>query len=76
MIPKEPIPDPTTGMIMSEQKETYDEQLLAFNVANDKFVQWNIADDKALGAIQLRIINRFDYLIQDNSVATWNNIKK
>ena len=61
---------------MTVTHNTYDEQLLAFNAANDKFVQWNIADDKALGAIQLQMIDRFNYLIQDNSAGTWNNIKK
>ena len=52
-VPKEPTPDRDTGMITSEQKESYDAELIAFNTANEKFVQWNIADDKALGAIQL-----------------------
>ena len=52
-VPKEPTPDTTTGMITTEQKESYDAELIAFNAANEKFVQWNIADDKALGAIQL-----------------------
>ena len=53
-----------------------DAELIAFNMANDKFVQWNIADDKALGAIQLRMIDRFNYLVQDSSAGTWNNIKR
>ena len=52
-IPKEPTPDKETGMITTEQQQEYEEQLLTFNVSNEKFVQWNIADDKALGAIQL-----------------------
>ena len=63
-------------MITTEQKESYDAELIAFNAANEKFVQWNIADDKALGAIQLRMIDRFMYLIQENSTDTWNNIKR
>ena len=56
-VPKEPTPDRDTGMITTEQKEAYDAELIAFNAANEKFVQWNIADDKALGAMQLRMID-------------------
>ena len=52
-IPREPTPDPTTGMITTAQKEAYDEELLAFNAANEKFIQWNINDDRALRSIQL-----------------------
>ena len=40
-------------MITTEQKESYDAELIAFNAANEKFVQWNIADDRALGTMQL-----------------------
>ena len=75
-VPKEPTPDTITGMITTEQKEAYDAELIAFNAANEKFVQWNIADDKALRAIQLRMIDRFNYLVQDSSAGTWNNIKR
>ena len=63
-------------MITTEQKESYDTELIAFNAANEKFVQWNIADDKALGAMQLRMIDRFNYLVQETAADTWNNIKK
>ena len=62
-------------MITTEQQQEYEEQLLTFNVSNEKFVQWNIADDKALRAIQLQMIDRFNYLVQENSADTWNNIK-
>ena len=72
-VPKEPTPDPTTGMITTAQKEAYDEELLAFNAANDKFVQWNISNDRALGSMQLQMISKF---IKENSAETWNNIKK
>ena len=75
-VPKEPTPDTTTGMITTEQKEAYNAELIAFNAANEKFVQWNTADDKALGAIQLWMIDRFNYLVQENSAGTWNNIKR
>ena len=75
-IPKEPTADPTTGMITTAQKEAYDKQLIAFNAANKKFIQWNIDDDKALGSMQLQMINKLGYLIKDNKVETWNNIKK
>ena len=40
-------------MITTAQKEAYDDELLAFNAANEKFIQWNMNDDKALGAMQL-----------------------
>ena len=49
-IPKAPVPDVTTGIITAAQKEVYDE-LLAFNTANEKFVKWNIEDDKAIGGM-------------------------
>ena len=73
-IPKEPTPDPTTGMITTAQKEAYDEQLIAFNAANEKFVQWNIEDDKALGSMHLRMIDKLGYLLKDNATETWNNM--
>ena len=73
-VPKPPVPD-AAGIITTAQKEAYDDELLTFNIANKKFVKWNIEDDKAIGGMQLRMINKLDYLIKDSALETWNNIK-
>ena len=52
-VPKAPIPDPDTGMITTAQQKAYNKQLITFNEANEKFVKWNVEDDKAIGSMQL-----------------------
>ena len=74
-IPKAPVPDPMTGMITMAQNEAYEDELITFNTANEKFIKWNIEDDKALGSMQLRMIDKLGYLIKENAMETWNNIK-
>ena len=64
-----------TGMITMAQNEAYEDELITFNTANEKFIKWNIEDDKALGSMQLRMINKLGYLIKENAMETWNNIK-
>ena len=74
-IPKAPVPDTNTGMITTAQQEAYNKQLIAFNEANKKIIKWNVEDDKAVGSIQLRMVDKLSYLIKDNALETWNNIK-
>ena len=47
-VPKPPVPD-AAGIITTAQKEAYEDKLITFNTANEKFVKWNIEDDKAIG---------------------------
>ena len=51
-IPKPPIPD-AAGLITTAMKEAYEDELLTFNTANEKFIKWNVEDDKAIGGMQL-----------------------
>ena len=51
-IPKPPVPD-AAGLITTAMKEAYEDELLTFNTANEKFIKWNVEDDKAIGGMQL-----------------------
>jgi hypothetical protein len=76
------IPEPTLPVlaegsttILSSARLAYEANLKTYTEERQLVLEWDTADDKALGIIQLRMADELQYLVKGTACMTWENIK-
>ena len=62
--PKEPSPVEGSSSLTSAEKKTHKDAIDAFVKANKDFMTWAKEDDNCLGLIQLRMVDKLQYLVR------------
>ena len=72
--------DPTAGKEASKVSESaiaaYLERMKEYNENSDIIRAWDLADDKSLSIIQLKMADKMQYLRKSTAAGTWDNIKE
>ena len=71
------IKEPTVPTLKATESEvaTYDLMKKAYDDRLEEIRDWNRADDKAQGIIQLKLHDKLQYLVKSTSHRTWQSIK-
>jgi hypothetical protein len=54
---------------------TYEEALKTYREQRDVQLEWDRADDEALGIMQVRMADKLQYLVKGTACLTWENVK-
>jgi hypothetical protein len=73
--PAEPIPAEGSTTVERSTRLAYESTLKTYNDQRATRLEWDTADDKALGIIQLRMADKLQYLVKGTARLTWENIK-
>jgi hypothetical protein len=73
--PAEPIPAEGSTTVERSTRLAYEATLKTYNDQQATHLEWDTADDKALGIIQLRMADKLQYLVKGTARLTWENIK-
>jgi hypothetical protein len=74
--PVEPVPETGATEVSKSAKAAYNAAMVAYRAATVLHDKWDLADDRALGAVQLCIADKLQYLVKRTAEETWDNIKK
>ena len=73
--PVEPSPVEGSSSLTSAERKKHKEAMEAYVKANKDFITWAKEDAKCLGLMQLKMIDKLQYLVGKTAYDTWNNIK-
>ena len=76
----EPPVDPTAGKDSTKVSESaimkYVDDMKLYNKNSDIICAWDLANDKSLSIIQLKMADKLQYLRKSTAAGTWENIKE
>ena len=76
----DPPVDPAAGKDATKVSESaitkYVEAMKLYNENSDIIRAWDLANDKSLGIIQLKMADKLQYLRKSTAAGTWDNIKE
>jgi hypothetical protein len=70
-----PIPAEGSTTILSSARLAYEATLKTYTEQRKIVLEWDTADDKALGIIQLQMADKLQYLVKGTACLTWENIQ-
>jgi hypothetical protein len=68
--PEAPVPELGATEVSKSAKAAYKAAMVAYEAATVPHDKWDLADDRALGAIQLHIADKLQYLVKKTAEDT------